>query len=321
MPKTASVIIRTFNEEKYLPELLGAIRSQETDNHEIEIVIVDSGSTDNTLAIAESFDCRITHIKKKDFTFGRSLNVGCAFSRGDYLIFVSGHCVPASPTWLENLLAPLKDEVAVYSYGKQVARDTTKFSENELFSKFYPEYSKTPQDGYFCNNANSALLRSAWERWPFNEELTGLEDMYLAKQIIEHSSGRIAYTANAPVYHIHDETWHQVRIRYEREAVALQRIEPSIHFNFGDFCRFFCAGVFQDISSALRQKVLWKELPSIVMFRLMQYWGTYSGHHQHRRAAQANKYHYFYPKDVEKEYYEHPESGRLAPHESKQRAS
>ena len=49
-----SVIIRTLNEEKYLQELINAIKEQKIDlEDEIEIILVDSGSTDQTLEIAK----------------------------------------------------------------------------------------------------------------------------------------------------------------------------------------------------------------------------------------------------------------------------
>ena len=102
-PYLASVVIRTYNESKHLPRLLEAIAEQELDEgYAVEVVVVDSGSTDDTLAIARSFDARITHIRKEDFSFGRSLNVGCRFADGDALVFVSGHCIPASPRWLQD---------------------------------------------------------------------------------------------------------------------------------------------------------------------------------------------------------------------------
>ena len=64
-----SVVIRTLNEEKHLPELLESIRKQSSDYFDFEIVIVDSGSTDNTLEIAKSYSARITFIKKENFFF------------------------------------------------------------------------------------------------------------------------------------------------------------------------------------------------------------------------------------------------------------
>ena len=176
-----SIIIRTYNEERYLQELLDAIKAQEIPYSETEIIIVDSGSTDRTLPIAEAYNCRITHISKKDFTFGRSLNHGCDMANGEILAFISGHCIPVNNVWLCRLIKPLIEGNVVFTYGRQIGRDTSKFSEYRVFEKYYPPLSQIPQDGYFCNNANAALLRKEWQRYRFDEELTGLEDMHLAK--------------------------------------------------------------------------------------------------------------------------------------------
>lgn len=87
-----SVIIRTLNEEKYLQELINHIKKQKIElEDEIEIILVDSGSTDLTLEIAKKNDLKILFIKKENFSFGRSLNIGCSASSGELLIFISGH--------------------------------------------------------------------------------------------------------------------------------------------------------------------------------------------------------------------------------------
>ena len=92
-PKGISVIIRTLNESKYLPSLLENIIRQKVDLP-VEIVLVDSGSTDGTISIAKHFGCKIILIQKDQFSFGRSLNLGCEASSGLFLVFISGHCVP-----------------------------------------------------------------------------------------------------------------------------------------------------------------------------------------------------------------------------------
>ncbi len=291
----ASIIIRTYNEAKHLPELLEAIQNQDKSVVDIETVIVDSGSTDQTLKIAEQFNCRITHIKKEEFTFGRSLNIGCEFAKGEFMVFISGHCIPVKNDWIQQLVRPLVDNKAVYSYGQQIGRDTTKFSEQQVFNKFYPSQSQIPQTGYFCNNANAALLKSVWLGQAFDENLTGLEDMLLAKQLFDKGE-KIAYVAEAPVYHIHDETWHQVKVRYEREAIALQHIMPNVHFNFKDFIYYSVSSVFLDLSIAVKEKQFFHKFGEIIVFRMMQYWGTYKGNHEHRQLSVRMKEAYFYPK-------------------------
>lgn len=292
--KLVSVIIRTLNEERYLNELLQRINDQHSINYDIEVVIVDSGSTDKTLDIAERWQARITHINKDDFSFGRSLNIGCRFSKGQFLVFISGHCIPVDSHWIERLITPLEDQ-CVYTYGRQIGRDSTKYSERQLFQKYFPEVSRIPQAGFFVNNANSAIRRDVWERFLFDEELTGCEDMYLARQIV-NAGQKLGYVAEAPVYHIHDETWQRVAIRYEREAIALQRILPEIHINFLDMCKYIIVGILKDSNLALQQRVFFQEFKSIIRFRIAQYLGAYRGNRSHRILSTKMKAKYFYPR-------------------------
>ncbi|MFY8298538.1 glycosyltransferase [Pseudoalteromonas sp. SS15] len=289
-----SVVIRTLNEERYLEELLASIKVQESDLFDIEVVLVDSGSTDNTLPIAKSYNCRITYIKKSEFTFGRSLNIGCEFANGDFLVFISGHCIPCDKSWVENLVKPLV-ETCDYTYGRQLGRDTTKFSERQLFLKYFPEKSSIPQEGFFCNNANSALRKDVWEQFKFDEQLTGCEDMYLAKDIVA-KGGLIGYVAEAGVYHIHDESWKNVQIRYEREAIALQKIMPQVHVSVQDMIKYIVVGIVKDVKISIKKNVFFKEIYSIIRFRVAQYYGAYKGNHINRKLSQQMKLKYFYPR-------------------------
>lgn len=290
-----SVVIRTLNEAHHLPELLDGIFQQILDEGDsVEVVLVDSGSEDETLKIAQDFGCNIVHIRKEEFSFGRSLNMGCEHADGEMLIFVSGHCVPENRYWLRSLVAPIKASLAVYTYGKQIGNGVSKFSEKQLFKKYFPDTSAIPQKGFFCNNANSALLKDIWENNPFDEELTGLEDMELSKRLVAKNL-RIAYVAEASVFHLHEEDWMTVKRRYEREAIALQKIMPEVHVSFTDFLRYFISSVLLDMGVAIQEKCFLEVVGEVFIFRLMQYWGAYAGNQEHRSLSREMKEKYFYP--------------------------
>jgi len=290
-----SIIVRTLNEARHLPALFHALEHQRKHDFDVEIILVDSGSTDGTLDIAVSGGARVTRIDKADFTFGRSLNMGCAAAEGEILVFISGHCIPCHEGWLEQLIKPIRDGMAAYTYGKQIGNGDSKFSECQLLKKYFPDVSRIPQEDFFVNNANSALARSAWVDHPFDESLTGLEDMELGKRLV-HAGQKIAYIAEACVYHLHDESWRQVKRRYEREAIALQKILPEVQLSFADFLRFLFSSILLDCGAALQERKLHKVIDEIVLFRTLQFWGAYRGNHIHRQLSREAKYRYFYPK-------------------------
>lgn len=295
----ASIVIRTLNEGRHLDDLLVMIARQKTCGIGIETVLIDSGSTDDTLAIAKRHGARVTHIRKTEFSFGRSLNMGSDFASGNILIYISGHCVPVDEHWLQNLCQPLTDGHAAYSYGRQIGDDDSNYSERRIFAKYFPEKSAIPQDGFFCNNANSALLRSVWQKHPFDEDLTGLEDMELGKRLV-NAGEKIAYVAEAPVFHHHLESWAQVRRRFEREALALRSIMPEVHLSRLDVLRCVVASVRGDWRAARLHGVTSTGRADMLRYRWNQYLGSFKGNHEHRRLSQAAKERFFYPQPNER---------------------
>lgn len=293
--RSISIIIRSLNEEKWISEAIEGCQNQNVDA-EVEIILVDSGSTDRTVEIAAAKGCRIVHINKSDFTFGRSLNYGCDAAIGDVLVFISAHCIPVDGNWLARLVDPIFEGEADYVCGRQVGHQVTKFSEHQVFAQYFPDHEVTPEEqGGFVNNANAALRRSVWADIRFDEDVTGLEDLVLSKALVA-AGGKVAYASGASVYHIHEETYRQVRRRYYREALTLREIMPEVHFHFLDFVRFFSVGVLHDLSVALKERRMFQELPGIFNFRMMQYWGTYRGHNEHRVLSRAQKESYYYPR-------------------------
>ncbi len=270
-----SLVIRAYNEEKHIGRLLEGIMQQTM--QDFEIILVDSGSTDATVAIARRYPVNVVHIRPEEFTFGRSLNLGIRHARGEFIVMASAHVYPVYPDWLERLLAPFDDPQIALTYGKQRGDHRTKFSEHQIFDRWFPEKSVLRQTHPFCNNANAAIRRALWEEHPYDETLTGLEDLAWARWALE-AGYFIAYVAEAEIVHVHEETPRKVLNRYRREAMAFKRIYPEARFSLWDFVRLFTANVTSDLYHAAREKVLWRHFASIFWFRFMQFWGTYRGY-------------------------------------------
>jgi rhamnosyltransferase len=262
---SCSVVIRAYNEEKSIGRLLEGICRQTI--RDVEVILVDSGSTDATAAIAAQYGAKMVHIPPAEFTFGRSLNLGLGVATHDLVAIASAHVFPVYPDWLERLLEPFADPVVALTYGKQRGNESSKFSENQIFARWFPDQSDPRQENAFCNNANAAVRHSVWEMHPYDETLTGLEDLAWAKWVKEHGNA-ITYVPEAEIIHVHNETARGVMNRYQRESMAFKKIYPEAHFSLYDFVRMSTANISSDLWHAARQHRFLPNLPSILWFRI-----------------------------------------------------
>lgn len=274
-PET-SVVIRAYNEERWLPEVFAALATQAY--RDFEVILVDSGSLDRTRDIAAEHGARIVQMRTEDFTFGHSLNVGVEASRGAFIAIVSAHAIPADPRWLEELVAPLRRPEVAMVYGSQRGHAVSKYSECRDFERVYPD-AAIEFDDYdyaFANNANSAVKRSLWTEHPFDEGLPGLEDLEWARWWTERGK-RVVYQPGAVVIHVHEESWAQVRRRYHREGMAARwvgtRILRHVPHELLRESRWFLG----DLWSALRAGRLLSLATEIARFRYEKTVGSIKG--------------------------------------------
>lgn len=291
--KSCSVVIRCHNEERHVGRLLDGVLRQSVDD--IEIVVVDSGSTDGTLEVVARYPAQVIRIRPEEFSFGRSLNRGCAAASGEVVVIVSAHVYPLFDDWIERLTAPFRDADVALVYGRQRGDDRSRYSECQVFAQWFGERSIPDQAHPFCNNANAAIRRSVWERIPYDETLTGLEDIAWARAA-KARGHRIVYEAAAEVVHVHEETARQVLNRYRREAIAMRTLFPEERFSFAEFVRLFIGNVWSDLYHARHDRRLVRSFVDVVQFRLVQFWGTYRGYSQRGPVPSQLRARFYYPR-------------------------
>jgi glycosyltransferase involved in cell wall biosynthesis len=269
-----SIVVRARNEGAFIRRLLDGIRLQDAAG--VEIVLVDSGSTDDTRAIAEAHGCRVIALDPARFTYGRALNVGCAAARGRTCVLVSAHCVPVNDRWLSRLLEPLRDPAVAASYGKQLPLAGTRVYEQRNLLTGFPFGSRRQTSHFFFHNANAAFRREVWERTPFDETLPGLEDREWARRVLA-AGWQIVYEPLAMVYHEHGETLGQIYTRAFREGVAVRRLDPAFTQSPGRFVVNYLRGVQRDVRFVRRYGRPWRDVLGLVPQRFMEVWGTYRG--------------------------------------------
>src|SRR6476659_6353119 len=109
MTSKVGFVIRTKNEAVWLPHVLRAVYNQTY--RDVCVTVVDSGSTDDTLKIVQSFpDIQLLHIEPDSFSYPGSLNYGISHTPTPYIGILSGHSLPCSSHWLESAVHILDTE-------------------------------------------------------------------------------------------------------------------------------------------------------------------------------------------------------------------
>ena len=187
-----SVIIRTYNEEKRIDEVLDILSRQTYKNS--EIIIVDSESTDNTLEICRKYDTKIITINKNDFNYSYASNIGAENATGEILCYLSGHSVPNDIDYLEKMNEIFQDKSVGGCYGEIIALEDGSWVEKVYHYLGYIKninkikkvvYEKEIHPGILsCSNAS--VRKKIWSKNKFKEELgMGGEDVELAYRIIK----------------------------------------------------------------------------------------------------------------------------------------
>ena len=164
------------------------------------MVIVDNDSEDETLDVVSALG--VANIRKiRDYTPGRAINIGIEACSGEFVVLLSGHCVPATPDWLEKLYMPIAEnpEFAA-SYGRQLPLPFSQPADKaDLYAVFRPESRIQSVDG-FLNNANSIIRKKVWEDIKFDEDVRNIEDRVWGEKVISQGH-KIFYNALASVFH------------------------------------------------------------------------------------------------------------------------
>jgi glycosyltransferase involved in cell wall biosynthesis/SAM-dependent methyltransferase len=145
-----SVIIPTKNAGPDFEFVLEKIKNQKGIKN-IEIIIVDSGSTDTTIEIAKKYNCKIFSIRSEDFNHGLTRNYGAQQASGEFIVFLVQDAIPVGEYWLYNMVKTLLEESKIAAVTcRQVPR-----SDADLFAGFilwshYKSLKRTQNAIYSC---------------------------------------------------------------------------------------------------------------------------------------------------------------------------
>ena len=215
-----SVIIPTYNAETYIALLLEKLQKQSII---FELIIIDSSSTDNTIAIATKYTNTIISIPKKEFDHGGTRTKAAKTASGDIIVFLTQDALPIDSTSIEKLISAFKDPLVAVAYGKQIPyHHTSLFGKHlRIFNYSDTSYTRTLNEKKefgiktaFLSDSFAAYRKSDLEavKW-FKSGLIVGEDMYVGAKLLL-AGKKLAYVAEAKVFHSHSYSIHEEFKRY-----------------------------------------------------------------------------------------------------------
>lgn len=209
-----SIVIPVKDGGADLERCLDAIAAQRVDE-QVEVVIVDSGSSDGSVALARERGALVHEIPPHEFSHGASRNLGADLAKGDVLVFISQDAYPVDEHWLRHLIAPLRSEPDVAGvYGRQLPHAGARPPEVYFLDFLYGSEPRIQRaDGVgalnmqttLFSNVNSAMPRAVWERFPFVADIVMSEDQDWSRRVLL-AGMNIAYEPAAAVRHSHNYT-------------------------------------------------------------------------------------------------------------------
>jgi rhamnosyltransferase len=276
-----TVAILTFNGERYLDRILTGIADQDFAGT-VEVLVVDSGSTDDTLAIVRRHpSVRLHQIPNSEFGHGRTRNLAAELANGNIVAFLTHDAVPADPHWLRELVAPFDRFAGVEGVvGRQIARPDCapllKYEIKRVFSTQGPEFGTTVSyrtDAFdrlphywlpaaFYSDVNSAVRREFLLKTIPYRDVDYAEDQLFGRDLLDAGYLK-AYAARGAVEHSNDLTYREYKKRIFDEIVGLRAsgaTVPPLPSAIRRFVRAVLldpADILQDRDFSAARKLYW----------------------------------------------------------------
>lgn len=216
-----TILIPTYNAGLHINNILSNINNQLFQNY--ELLIIDSSSSDNTVEIAKRYTENVIIIPQNEFDHGGTRAKAAQIAQGEIIIFLTQDALPYDEFTIENIIKVFEDENIGAAYGRQLSYEETNLFGKHLRSFNYGKtsYIRSKQDikhygikTAFLSDSFAAYRKSSLESigW-FKDGLILGEDTYAGAKMIL-ADYKLAYVAEAQVYHSHSYTVIQEFKRY-----------------------------------------------------------------------------------------------------------
>lgn len=237
-----SLVTTIFNEEKSIEEfLIGLMRLSIKPD---EVIIVDGGSTDNTLSVISNFKSQISkkmktsqikvYTKKGNRSVGR--NEGVEHAKGEIILFTDAGCL-LDKNWVKEIVKPFRDHSTDVVAGYYAARTET------VFQKCLAPYAlvmpdRVNPDSFLPATRSMAIRKNVFvEMGGFDLKYSHNEDYVFARKLLQGRK-KIVFTPKAIVYWIPRRTFQEAYVMFWRFAYGDAEagiVRPKVIFLFSRY--------------------------------------------------------------------------------------
>lgn len=236
---TIGCIVLTYRAKDHLPHCLKPLIHSTL---KPRILVVDSSSNDGTIELAHSLGVETIVIPQSDFNHGTTREMARRLLGTDIICMFTQDAYLSDPSGLDRLIAPIIQKKAMVSYARQIPHKGASFFEAFPRSYNYPETSqlrsfedrqKYGAYTFFCSDSCAAYSNAALDEiGGFEQVLLGEDTVAVAK--ILRNGHKIAYTAEAVVYHSHHYSLWQEFCRCFDTGLARKSYERLIECGSSD---------------------------------------------------------------------------------------
>lgn len=267
-----SIVIPVKNGGQKLRRCLEGIRNQVVEDR-VEIVVVDSGSTDGTQDLARSFGARVHEVPPAEFNHGETRNVGARLAEGEVVVYMVDDAVPVNEHWLDRLTRPLRErpELAA-TYARQLPNEAAPPHQAYYINHRYGPIPRTQRaetagdlqvSQAMFSNVSSAIRPGVLAELPFASDIVIAEDAEWCARALR-AGHAVRYVPEAVVRHSHVYTLRETVKRYfdlgaasERSIMSMRGASPGsvagegLHYLRGELGWMWRSGHRTKIPAAL----------------------------------------------------------------------
>lgn len=270
--KKVTVIVRTYNSQWVIDQALASLMAQK--NVEIELMIVDSGSTDATLEMVSHYEHTFIAIAPGTYFPGKVLNQAVEAAKTEIVVFINSDVVLLDDYSMYNLIEPLDNQNTVASFGRQVVRPEADLWVQHDYERAFPTQEESP-DWMHYSLPIAAMKKNAWEIQPFYTDAWGSEDTHWAVHI-KNKGYEIAYVKEATAMHSHNYTLQQLASRRRIEGEADVYIYPEKTVSLWQTFLSFGSSFIRESLYYMHHKNI-SGIPYLFLNRIVYAWHYYAG--------------------------------------------